>query len=146
MKALPWVIVGFLLMVCVAIWFRPHESQEIVKTETKIRTVVRVDTQLVSAPIAVFWRFMVDTIHVGDTVVRREQVIYQDSSYKAWVSGFRPRLDKLELYPRTITHTVTNDIYHNSKRKRWGIGVQAGYGYPNGWYIGVGVSYNLWKW
>uniref|UniRef100_UPI0035A0B328 DUF6808 domain-containing protein n=1 Tax=Prevotella heparinolytica TaxID=28113 RepID=UPI0035A0B328 len=73
-------------------------------------------------------------------------VVYQDSLYKAWVSGYRPKLDRLEIYPRTTTHTITNDIYHPAKKKRWGIGLQAGYGYPTGWYVGVGVSCNLFMW
>lgn len=144
MKALPWILSALLLIACVAVWFRPRKSE--VRIETKVRTVVRVDTQLISAPMAVFWRFSGDTIHVGDTVVWREQVVYQDSLYKAWVSGYRPKLDRLEIYPRTITHTITNDIYHPVKNRRWGIGLQVGYGYPTGVYVGIGVSYNLFMW
>lgn len=144
MKALPWILSALLLIACVAAWVWPREPETLIKT--KIKTVVRVDTQLISAPMAVFWQFAGDTIHIGDTVVQREQVVYQDSLYKAWVSGYRPKLDKLEIYPRTITHTITNDIYHPTKKKRWGIGLQVGYGYPTGAYMGVGVSYNLFQW
>lgn len=142
MKALPWILSALLLVACVAAWFRPREPE----VHTKIKTVVRVDTLLISAPMAVFWQFTGDTIHIGDTVVKREMVVYQDSLYKAWVSGYRPRLDKLEIYPRTITHTITNDIYHPAKNRRWGIGLQVGYGYPTGAYVGIGVSYNLFMW
>ena len=144
MKALPWILSALLLIACVAAWFYPRKPE--VRIETKIKTVVRVDTQLISAPMAVFWKFTGDTIHIGDTVVQREQVVYQDSLYKAWVSGYRPKLDKLEIYPRTITHTITNDIYHPAKNRRWGIGLQVGYGYPTGAYVGIGVSYNLFMW
>lgn len=144
MKALPWILSALLLIACVAAWFRPCEPE--VRIETKVRTVVRVDTLLISAPMAVFWQFTGDTIHVGDTIVQREQVVYQDSLYKAWVSGYRPKLDRLEIYPRTVTHTITNDIYHPTKKKHWGIGIQAGYGYPTGAYVGIGVSYNLFMW
>lgn len=149
MKALPWILVGLLIVVCAAAWFRPHEplSTEI-RTETKIKTVVKTDTVLISAPIVAFFRITSDTIHIGDTVVMREQAVYEDSLYRAWVSGYRPRLDSIEVYPKTVYQTVTNDIFHTivPKKKRWGLGVQAGYGYPNGWYIGGGVSYNLWQW
>lgn len=87
-------------------------------------------------------------MHIGDTVVHREQAYYEDSLYRAWVSGYRPKLDSLQIFSRTITKTVTNDIYHtiNPKKKRWGMGVQAGYGYPYGGYIGFGVSYNIFQW
>ncbi|WP_373720156.1 DUF6808 domain-containing protein [Bacteroides heparinolyticus] len=144
MKALPWILSALLLIACVAAWNRPRKPESLI--ETKIKTVVRVDTLLISAPMAVFWQLTGDTIHVGDTVVQREQVVYQDSLYKAWVSGYHPRLDRLEIYPRSITHIITNDIYHPTKKRRFGIGLQAGYGYPTGAYVGIGVSYNLFMW
>ena len=130
--------------------FRPHEPLPAeIRTETKVKTVVKVDTLLISPPIAPLLVFqLTDTIRIGDTVVYREQAYYEDSLYRAWVSGYRPRLDSLQIFPRTVYRTVTNDIYHTivPKRKRWGLGLQAGYGYPCGWYAGVGVSYNLFQW
>lgn len=151
MKQLPWILVVLLAIACVAAWFRPHEplSAEI-RTETKIQTVVKLDTVLISAPIAVFWQILPnDTVRIGDTLLHRKQVVYEDSLYRAVVSGYvDPRLDSMTVYPRTVYQTVTNDIYHtiNPKNKRWGLGLQAGYGYPGGAYIGVGVNYNLWQW
>ena len=88
-------------------------------------------------------------MRIGDTVVHREQAYYEDSLYRAWVSGYRPRLDSLQIFPKTVYQTVTNDIYHTVKvkdKRRWGLGLQVGYGYPRGFYIGTGVSYNLWQW
>lgn len=156
MKALPWILVILLAVACVVVWFRPHEPlQAEIRTETKIKTVVKTDTMLISAPMAVFWRFIPDdTTRIGDTLLQRKQVVYEDSSYRAVVSGYlNPRLDSLVLFPKTTYKEVTNDIYHpvsiKPKRKRWGLGLQAGYGfYPgqSGFYVGVGVSYNLWQW
>lgn len=151
MKKLPWILVVLLAVACVASWLRPHEQPPVeVRVETKIKTVVRVDTMLISAPMAVFWRFVPDdTTRIGDTLLQRRQVVYADSSYRAVVSGYvDPRLDSLQVFPKTVYQTVTNDIYHTikPKKKRWGLGLQAGYGYPGGWYVGVGVNYNLWQW
>ena len=149
MKKLPWLLVVLLAIACVAAWFRPHETLPAeIRTETRLQTVVKLDTVLISAPIAVFLTFTNDTIHIGDTVVMREQAYYEDSLYRAWVSGYRPKLDSIEVYPKTIYQTVTNDIYHavKPKMKRWGLGLQAGYGYPGGLYVGVGISYNLFVW
>lgn len=151
MKKLPWILVILLAVVCVVVWFRPHEPLPAeIRTETKVKTVVKVDTLLISAPMAPLLVFqLTDTIRIGDTVVQREQAYYEDSLYRAWVSGYRPRLDSIEIYPRTVTHTITNDIYHTIKvkdKRRWGLGVQAGYGYPGGFYVGGGVSYNLFMW
>lgn len=148
MKKLPWVLV--ILLACVAAWFRPHEPLPAeIRTETKVKTVVKVDTLLISPPMAPLLVFqLTDTIRIGDTVVQREQAYYEDSLYRAWVSGYRPRLDSLMVFPKTVYQTVTNDIYHTitPKRKRWGLGLQAGYGYPGGFYVGGGVSYNLFMW
>ena len=153
MKRLPWILVVLLAVACVVVWFHPHEplSAEI-RTETKIQTVVKVDTMLISAPMAVFWRFVPDdTTRIGDTLLHRKQVVYRDSSYRAVVSGYvDPRLDSMTVYPRTVYQTVTNDIYHpvvvKPKKKRWGFGLQAGYGYPGGFYVGAGVSWNIFMW
>nr|DAR52316.1 MAG TPA: hypothetical protein [Caudoviricetes sp.] len=150
MKKLPWILVILLAVVCVVAWFRPHEPLPAeIRTETKVNTVVKVDTLLISAPMAPLLVFrLTDTMRIGDTVVYREQAYYEDSLYRVWVSGYRPRLDSLQIFPRTVYRTVTNDIYHTitPKKKRWGLGLQAGYGYPSGIYAGVGISYNLFQW
>ena len=153
MRKLPWILVVLLIIACVAAWFRPHEPLPAeIRTEPKIQTVVKLDTVLISAPIAVFWQILPnDTIRIGDTLLHRKQVVYEDSLYRAVVSGYvDPRMDSMTVYPRTVYQTVTNDIYHpvvvKSKKKRWGLGLQVGYGYPGGLYVGVGVSYDLWQW
>lgn len=150
MKKLPWILVILLAVACVAVWFRPHEPLPAeIRTETKVNTVVKVDTLLISAPMAPLLVFqLTDTIRIGDTVVHREQAYYEDSLYRAWVSGYRPRLDSLQIFPKTVYQTVTNDIYHTitPRKKRWGLGMQVGYGYPSGIYAGVGVSYNIFLW
>ena len=150
MRKLPWILVILLAGAFVAVWFRPHEPLPAeTRVETKIKTVVRVDTLLISAPMAPLLLIRLkDTIHIGDTVVHREQAYYEDSLYRAWVSGYRPRLDSLQVFPRNVYQTVTNDIYHTiiPRKKRWGLGLHVGYGYPGGFYVGAGVSYNLWQW
>lgn len=89
-----------------------------------------------------------DTVRVTDSVevvVPITQRVYSDSLYRAYVSGYRPQLDSIFVYPRTnyVTTTV------KEKPKRWGIGLQAGYGYSpgNGMspYLGIGVSYNIYS-
>lgn len=83
----------------------------------------------------------------ADVVVPITQTVYEDSTYTAYVSGYRASLDSLIFrMPREIT-TITNT--HYQKPKRWSIGIQVGYGMtlkgtpqfaP---YVGIGVSYNL---
>ena len=82
-----------------------------------------------------------------DTLIRQE-VTYKDSTYTAVVGGIEPYLKSIEIYPKTIY--VNNNTTTTIKvRSRFGLGVQAGYGYGrNGLqpYIGVGVQYNWIQW
>ena len=153
MKKLLWLLVVLLVIACVAAWFRPHKPLPAeIRTETKIQTVVKLDTVLISAPVAVFWQILPnDTVRIGDTLLHRKRVVYEDSLYRTVVSGYvDPRMDSMTVYPKTVYQTVTNDIYHpvvvKPKRKRWGLGLQVGYGYPGGFYVGGGVSWNILMW
>ena len=98
---------------------------------------------------------IIDTIYLPqqpqqpqiDTLIRKE-VTYKDSTYTAVVGGIEPYLKSIEIYPKTIY--VNNNTTTTIKvRSRFGLGVQAGYGYGrNGLqpYVGVGVQYNLIQW
>lgn len=70
------------------------------------------------------------------------QKVYEDSTYRAYVSGFDVSLDSIFVYRRT------EKIYIRAptKQKRFNVGIQAGYGYtPKGFqpFIGVGISATL---
>ena len=76
---------------------------------------------------------------VFDTVMVRlpiESKHYEGKDYEAWVSGYEPSLDSINVYNRTIL----------PKPKRWSIGLQGGVGLtPKGLqpYIGIGIGYRL---
>lgn len=77
-----------------------------------------------------------------------QQKHYRADEYEAWISGYRPRLDSIYVFPET--RYITNEIQVKRKPTKWGIGIQAGYGValPDGKtqmapYIGIGISYNL---
>lgn len=72
------------------------------------------------------------------------QQVYRDTAYTAWVSGFQPQLDSIEVYPRTLIVRQTSPPA--AKPRRWSVGVQGGYGLtPKGLqpYVGVGVTLRL---
>ena len=133
-----------------------------VRTPSPSPERVRVDTLVVRDTITrerpVYVRAYVrDSIYIyrHDTLyvtLPREVKVYEDSNYRAEVSGYEPSLDRIDVYPttRTITQTVTR-TETVKKRTPWGVGVQVGYGkygsefYP-GMYVGVGLSYNLLRW
>ena len=73
------------------------------------------------------------------------QKVYETDRYRAVVSGYKPSLDDIYIYQPTQIVQV------KSKPKRWGVGIQVGYGVtlkqtpqfsP---YVGVGVSHNLFQ-
>ncbi|MCM1079096.1 MAG: hypothetical protein NC344_05645 [Bacteroidales bacterium] len=75
------------------------------------------------------------------------QKMYEDSTYRAYVSGYNPNLDSLFVYPKCEIITIRE----TAKPKRWSIGIQTGYGITLKTkpkfvlYIGVGASYSLWQ-
>lgn len=81
----------------------------------------------------------------AEVVIPITQKVYRDTAYTAWVSGFMPSLDSISI--RQSTHYVTETV--PARRKRWGVGIQAGYGVTAernprfAPYIGIGITYNL---
>lgn len=112
------------------------------------RTEYKRDTLLVPYPIPYITQFTGDSIKVGEHLVPKEQKMYRDSDYTAWISGVSPTLDSIAVYPKTVY--LTNDIYHTITKykasKKWGLGIIAGYGIgKNGLspYVGIGISYRF---
>ena len=70
------------------------------------------------------------------------QTVYEDSTYRAWVSGFDARLDSIEVYRpiRYVTMTV------KEPQSRWSWGLQMGMGMtPKGLqpYLGIGGEFRF---
>ena len=106
------------------------------------------DTVTVDRPVPVAVR---ETIRIethtftsldGDSVkavVPFSALTYSGPGYRAYVSGFRPRLDSL-----VFEHTTTQIL--PSKKKRWAVGIQAGVAAtPKGIqpFVGIGITYKL---
>lgn len=85
---------------------------------------------------------LVQVIHDSvEVVIPITQKMYSDSTYTAYVSGYKPRLDSISVYPLHEIVTITK-----TRWKRWGVGVQAGCGITTqgvGPYVGIGLHYNL---
>lgn len=131
-----------------------RKEVEIEVIKTKVDTLYRTDTILVEKPKIVERRVVdtmvveaLDYIVVHDTAyvnLPREEVIYRDSSYRAVVSGFLPRLEELEIYQKEKIVTIQTERV--IKPSPWALSIQGGYGVSAKGltpYIGVGVSYNL---
>lgn len=156
------ILSGFLFGLCIALAFglgrrvgRNGQEETII---TQVDTLVIRDTIRINEPVIVERR-VVDTmtIEVPDYLVvhdtayvnlPREEVEYRDTSYRAVVSGFLPRLEEIEIYrqDRVVTIETTRTI---KERSHWGLGVLAGAGISTQGlvpYVGIGVSYNILTW
>lgn len=104
----------------------------------------RTDTMLVAVS---------DTVYM---VLDREQRRYHGDRYDAWVSGYRPQLDSIRVYPET--RYVTRETISASPRKcnsialessaSWcgsmSLTISAEYGHSWRWcYVGAGVGYDV---
>jgi hypothetical protein len=129
--------------------------------ETRTDTVIVRDTIRENYPVVkeilttrtdtVLVKVTGDTVHIA-AEIPIERKTYQTEDYRAEIEGFRPSLVSMEIYRQTqfVTKTETLRIPDN---RRWGIGLQAGYGIsaPQGAikahpYLGIGVQYSVFKW
>lgn len=150
----------FVFLACLTSYFEGRKSVKI-KTETKVvtDTLIVKDTIRISEVIEVKRKVIdtlffpiVDTIQIHDTTfitLYKEVKVYEDSLFKAQISGVEPQLDWIEVYPQTQYINTTETII-KSKDKPWGLGVQLGVGVCRGGlatpYIGLGISYDLVSW
>lgn len=156
-----------LLLIALALGFilgRGKKGEERVKERIRTEVVTKYDTIKAAAPEPVHdtivkWQEArvpkehlrdctkmvkcTDSVNVTLPITQR---VYRDSSYTAWVSGYKPSLDSIHTYNKMVYTTRTIERTITKPPRKWGIGINAGYGYginsklfeP---YIGVGVTY-----
>ena len=160
MKELIKAFLGIALIVAVSFLLGCRYGRRTAKIAPKLKViwdtteVVRFDTIVRERPVYRY-SYVHDTVRTHFTTIHRDTVtvdvpierrVYQeDSLYRCVISGWRPSLDSLIVWPTITTITIhdTKTEYRNSKLS---FGVQAGYGATKAGlspYIGVGISYNL---
>ena len=137
-----------------------HFQAKLATLTPKEIQVVKRDTLLLNSPILrEIHKVTHDTIKIvlNDTIVRRdtiylerEQRVYSDDEYTAFVSGYAPRLDSIFVYPKTIYETR---FATQNEWRRITFGLQVGVGGviplfsssdPSlGAYIGVGIGFRF---
>lgn len=161
MKKVFWIVLALLLVsIGVNVWMwknDPDASVVVVRDTVWKDTVIRepVAAETIQTGRVVYVKVAVpqpqtqhdtirDSIEVPVPIVQKR---YEDSLYTAWVSGFEPKLDSIDLRLPTITETVTKTIV--KKAPRLSVGVQAGAGVgvfnrqPDLW-LGVGAQWRFW--
>ena len=129
--------------------FPKFKTMEKIVKKTDSVTITKVDTVRYDNPVPVFVR-STDTLYVHDTILIKEQKVFKDSTYTAWVSGYQPELDSIEVYPKTVTNYITTEVTKTvtkTKKPKWVISVGGGVGY-NGKiepYVGLNAGYVIWS-
>lgn len=128
----------------------PNDTITIERVEYRHDTIIKVDTIKYEIPKLVY-KERIKTVYIEDSV-DVEQKVYFDSTYTAFVSGIDAELDSIHIYPRitfirdSITIFRDNYIKTPTKKKRWNVGLQGGYGITKDGlspYIGIGIGYTL---
>lgn len=136
------------------------EIKEKITTVTKIDTIM--DTVLVAKKENVikvirdtlvnveFIHDTIDTSMVVADVPITQKEYSDDSTYTAWVSGYRPSLDSINIYRKNIS-TNKETVIKKKDIHRFGIGpvVYGGYNFGTkklDYGVGIGVSYHIWEW
>nr|DAK10382.1 MAG TPA: hypothetical protein [Caudoviricetes sp.] len=152
-KNLVIAVLSLLLALSITLQYLYHSNRNSAENSLKTDTVtvIKTDTVTIMKPVVQYryiTKIITDTLYNMDSVlvpvrIPIESKTYQDSTYRAVISGYRASLDSIQVYP---IHTITTIT--NTKQKRFNIGIQAGVGYgcfnkkPD-IYVGFGVSYRL---
>lgn len=164
------LIVLLFLSVFVNIW--QHNRYNNLIPEERIVTIEKIDTIRDTIPVIVkeniirvdkdtfnVYKIIHDSLYI-DSIQSKDslgvvvdipithRVYSDDSTYVAYVSGYKPKLDSIDVFRKEII--IERTIGVRDKSKRWGIGPFVGVGYDignnrAGAVIGVGISYNIFR-
>lgn len=127
---------GIIAFFAIAAFFTGRKSvkQPEIINKTDTVTVTKIDTEFVETPVPIYKEVIrTEYLAVTDTIVRNdtafvpipiERKVYQDSTYRAVISGYKPNLDSLWVFNTTKYITVTNTV--KTKRSHLGIGATFG--------------------
>lgn len=139
MKELIKCMLGLLLFgaVCSVLGFAVGRRIAQKSTESQVIrdtvTCTVLDTIVLEKPVYRY-SYKTDTIHTYFTTIQHDSVLVEvpiehkvykeDSLYRAVVSGWKPSLDSLWIYPKTTKVTITNTV--RTPAPRWSLGLTAG--------------------
>lgn len=156
-----WIVLAVLCVsIAINVWQCSHKPEEyvVIKRDTAWRdSIIRepLPAETIDIGKTVYVKVPVPKYLPGDTIhdsievpIPIIQKRYDDSLYTAWVSGYEPALDSIDLRLPTITETVTKTVVKPSPLITFGVQVGGGYGVFNRQpdvYVGVGGQINLWR-
>lgn len=161
-----FVILSVLFLISLGFNIYYNQTDKKVTTDTTTIVKTKIDTITDSVPVIKHIKDIyvkrdtftnieriIDTITNTETVVVDVPIVQKtysdDSTYTAYVSGYKPNLDSISVYRKEIIieKTITTTKKDN---KKFGIGpvLYGGYDIHNkqfGWGVGIGLNYNIIK-
>ena len=120
-KWIPYIVIA-VLSVCLILSLTNRNKNVIETHTTDTITIVRTDTIRERIPHFIS-EMVLDTIFVekvSENVLKLPitQKYYNTDSYQAWVSGYKPNLDSINVFnkvvERTVNHTIDRVVYPKS--------------------------------
>lgn len=146
-KYIPYIIIAVLL-VSLIVSLTNRKEVIVEKTTSDTVTIVKLDTVKVKIPTFIT-ETIIDTVYVKDSlnngyIIPKTQRYYKSNDYEAWVSGYRPNLDSLNIFRKTITNTITNTVTKEIYPKTTDLYLNVGSDYIKGQFapnVGLAVRF-----
>lgn len=146
------LIIISIIIVVICIRCCSKTKKEPIKITDTI-TIIKRDTITIIKPQPVIRyvdRIVRDTLYSIDSIpvlvnIPIETKVYQDSSYRAIVTGYRPQLDSISIFNKNQIQYINKIIY---KTKKWNVSPAVGVGYgiyhkKIDMYVGFSINYNF---
>ena len=145
-----------IIFIIVLICFRCCPSSKIEKEVIRIKdtiSIIKRDTIEIIKPQPVIKyvdRIIRDTLYSVDSILVPvnlpiEVKVYEDTTYRAVISGYKANLDSISIFNKNQIHTINKTTY---KTKKWNISPAVGIGYgiyhkKIDMYVGFSINYNF---
>lgn len=146
------LIIFITVLICLkCCYFNNRKEEPIPQTDTI--AIIKRDTITIIKPQPVIRyvdKIVRDTLYSVDSIlvpvdVPIETKVYQDSNYRAVISGYRPQLDTISIFNKNQIHTI-NKITYKTKRINFSPSIGFGYGMFGkkfDMYVGFSINYNF---
>lgn len=146
------LIIFIIVLICLkCCYYFKAKEEKIPQTDTITITQIDTITIIKPQPIVKYRdRIIRDTLYNTDSVlvpvdVPIETKVYQDSNYRAIISGYRPQLDTISIFNKNQIQYI-NKITYKTKRINFSPSIGFGYGMFNrkfDMYVGFSIGYNF---
>nr|DAM58711.1 MAG TPA: hypothetical protein [Caudoviricetes sp.] len=145
------LIIIIIVVTCIRCCSNNRKEESIPQIDTI--TIIRTDTITIIKPQHIYKyvdRIIRDTLYSIDSIlvpvnVPLETKVYEDTTYRAVISGYRANLDSISIFNKNQIQYINKITY---KTKKWNISPSLGLGYgilnrKIDVYMGFSLNYNL---